>query len=362
MSIFPNKTAETKEDFIIRPDEWVLVTGATGFIGANVVESLVERGFRKVRCFTRVSSNLSGINALVNRYAGKAQIEVVSGNLLSRQDCLAAVQNVAVVYHLAMGTGQKSIPHSFLNTVVVTRNLLDAILESGSLKRFVNMSSFVVYTNREKPQGRLLDESCPMEDNPARRGEAYTYAKVRQDEIVMQYGREHKLPYVLLRPGVVYGPGKNALTGRVGIDTFGLFLHLGGSNTIPLTYVKNCADAIVLAGIRPGIDGETFNIVDDDLPSSKELLRLYKENVRSFNSVYLPKSVSYFLCLFWEKYSQWSDGQLPPQFSRWGWHVYWKKSRYSNEKLKKQVGWKQLVPTSQGLTNYFAACKGGNNA
>jgi nucleoside-diphosphate-sugar epimerase len=166
---------------------------------------------------------------------------------------------------------------------------------------------------------------------------------------------------VLLRPGVVYGPGKNALTGRVGIDTFGFFLHLGGSNAIPLTYVKNCADAIVLAGIRPGIDGEAFNIVDDDLPSSRKLLRLYKKNVRPFKSVYLPKPASYLLCLLWEKYAQWSGGQLPPQFSRWSWHVYWKSSTYSNAKLKERVGWKPRVPTEQGLKNYFAACKNGGN-
>jgi nucleoside-diphosphate-sugar epimerase len=200
-----------------------------------------------------------------------------------------------------------------------------------------------------------------MEDRPERRGEAYTYAKVNQDELVMQYGREHRLPYVLLRPGVVYGPGKNALTGRVGIDTFGFFLHLGGGNTIPLTYVKNCADAVVLAGLRPGIDGEAFNIVDDDLPSSRELLRLYKKNVRSFKSIYLPKPVSYLLCLLWEKYSQWSGGQLPPRFSRWGWHAYWKSSKYSNAKLKQRLGWKPLVPTEQGLANYLAACKNGGS-
>src|SRR5438874_10347596 len=51
------------------------------------------------------------------------------------------------------------------------------------------------------------------------------------------------------------------------------------SNTIPLTYVDNCADAIVLAGLKPGVDGEVFNVVDDDLPSSRRFLRLYKQNV-----------------------------------------------------------------------------------
>ena len=58
---------------------------------------------------------------------------------------------------------------------------------------------------------------------------------------------------------------------------FGIFLHLGGSNPIPFTYVDNCADAIVLAGLTPGVDGEVFNVVDDNLPTSRQFLRLYKQ-------------------------------------------------------------------------------------
>ena len=70
-----------------------------------------------------------------------------------------------------------------------------------------------------------------------------------------------------MRPGAVYGPGKSQLTGRIGIDTFGVFLHLGGSNQIPFTYVDNCAEAIILAGLVQGVDGEVFNVVDDESPN-----------------------------------------------------------------------------------------------
>src|SRR5262249_54849308 len=151
---------------------------------------------------------------------------------------------------------------AFMNSVLTTRNLLEASLEDHCLKRFVNISSFSVYTNRNKPAGRLLDESCPVELYPEDRGDAYTFAKVKQDELVVDYARKYNLPYVIVRPGYVYGPGNEAITNRVGIGTFGLFLHLGGRNPIPFTYVDNCADAIALAGLRPGIEGEVFNVVD----------------------------------------------------------------------------------------------------
>ena len=84
-----------------------------------------------------------------------------------------------------------------------------------------------------------------------------------------------------IRPGAVYGPGKAEIPGRVGRDLSGLFLHMGGRNLIPFTYVDNCAEAIVLAGLVKGVDGEVFNVVDDDLPTSRKFLRMYKQNVKT---------------------------------------------------------------------------------
>jgi len=346
----------TEEKFI-NIDDPILVTGAAGFIGSRVVRSLLDRGFRNIRCLVRNTGNIQGLREIIDRFGIPPQTEIVTGNLLSREDCSILARNAALIYHLAAGMGLKSFPDAFLNSVVTTRNLLDAVLEHKCLRRFVNMSSFSVYTNRKKPRWRLLDETCPVEDHPESRAEAYCFGKVKQDELVMEYGQKHGIPYVLLRPGTVYGPGKKAIPGRVGIDTFGIFLHMGGSNPIPLTYVENCADAIVLAGLKPGIDGEVFNIVDDDLPSSRRFLRLYKRNVKSFKSIYVPHALSFLFCYIWEKYSKWSKGQLPPVYTPREWAAYWKKTRYSNQKIKEMVGWAPKVPTAEGLRRFFESCR-----
>lgn len=338
------------DDFIIGCDDLILVTGATGFVGSRVVASLLGRGFRNIRCFTRSSKE-----------AHWAGVQLVRGNLLSRQDCIAATENASVVLHLAAGRGEKFYPDAFMNSVVTTRNLLDACVHHDCLKRFVNISSFSVYTNAPETQQGLLDETCPVEAHPELRGEAYCFAKAKQDEIVIEYAKKHSVPYVIIRPGVVYGPGNLAITGRVGIDTFGVFLHLGGSNPIPFTYVDNCAEAIVLAGLKKGIDGEVFNVVDDDLPSSRQFLRLYKQNVQRFASFYVPHAVSYGLCYLWEQYSSWSEGQLPPAFNRRRWRAFWKKTRYSNDKLKSRVGWRPRIPTEEGFRRYFEACRAGES-
>ena len=202
-------------------------------------------------------------------------------------------------------------------------------------------------------RGALLDETCEVESHPERRGEAYCYGKVKQDEVVLDYHKKHEVPYVIVRPGAVFGPGKVAITGRVGIDTFGIYLHLGGSNTIPLTFVENCAEAMVLAGTTEGVDGEVFNIVDDDLPTSRTFLQMYKANVKNFRSVSLPYWCSYFLSWLWEEYASWSHGQLPPAFNRHRASAEWKGNRYSNQKLKSLLGWFPRVPMNEALMRYF---------
>jgi hypothetical protein len=98
-------------------------------------------------------------------------------------------------------------------------------------------------------------------------------------------------------------------------------------------------------------------VVDDDLPSSSKFLRLYKRRVKDFSSIYLPHWASYTFCWAWERYSKWSEGQLPPSFNRRRWHALWKSSRYSNEKLKTRVGWKPTVSMAEGLDHYLESCR-----
>ena len=342
----------TDTNFMVAYSEPILITGSNGFIGSRVVATLLKYGYTNLRCFVRPSSNLTEIERIISSYKN-AKIDIIKGNLLSRDVCVRITEGVSLIYHLAAGRGEKSFPDAYMNSVVTTRNLLDSVLQIKNLKRFVNVSSFTVYSNNKIPRGGLLDELCELERQPHLRGEAYCYAKVKQDELLMEYGKKYDIPYVILRPGAVYGPGNKGITGRVGTGTFGIFLHLGGSNIIPLSYVDNCADAIVLAGLKKGIDGEIFNVVDDDLPTSRQFLRMYKKNVGHFKSIYVPHAISYFLCYLWEKYSQWSEGQLPPTYNRKVWASGWQGNTYSNKKIKTLLGWHPRVGFEEAAKSYF---------
>jgi nucleoside-diphosphate-sugar epimerase len=249
---------------------------------------------------------------------------------------------------------EKSFAGAFMNSALTSRNLMDAFLRYGQPKRFVNVSSFAVYSTLSLKRCDLLDESCPLEDAPQERFDAYGFGKLKQEELVKEYGSKYELPYVIVRPGYVFGPGKRDLSGRVGIGTFGLFIQVNGSNFLPLTFVDNCAEAIVLAGLRTNVDGEIFNIVDDELLTGRQFLKAYKKKVKSFRSIRIPYFAGYGLCSLWEQYSKWSKGQLPPAFNRRRCAAEWKGNRYSNQRLKDRLGWKPRVPMEKAMEAFLA--------
>jgi nucleoside-diphosphate-sugar epimerase len=190
-----------------------------------------------------------------------------------------------------------------------------------------------------------------LENHPEKR-DVYSHAKWRQEKLFRDYRTEHDLPLVIIRPGVIYGPGGGAMSARIGLNLFGLFLHLGDNNTIPLTYVDNCAEAIVVAGSAPDSIGESYNVHDDDLPKAKDYLQRYRREVEKLKYIPVPYEVMKWMSGMVERYNRYSKGQLPAIFTPYKTANLWKKHHFSNAKLK-ALGWKQIVGTEEGLARTF---------
>lgn len=340
---------------IIDKDELILMTGASGFIGSRVLNALMECGFTNIRCMVQRETDAEVLSEITSRYEN-ASVEIFQGDLLRKSDSQKAVQGVSVIFHLAAGFG-KSFRHIYKNTVLATRNLLDAATGEQTIKRLLCVSSFTVYSTGGLKKGGILDETCEVYTNPGLKGEAYCCGKVRQEEMVFDYNKRNGLPFVIVRPGYVYGPGNPEISGRIGVSKLNTFFHMGGSNAIPVSFVENCADAIVLAGLTGGVEGQVFNIVDDDQPRSSEFLAAYKKHVRPSRTVSMPKVVSYLLCAFWGSSAKMSGGRLPLTYNLYRWSDDWKGNVYPNRKLKEQLGWEQRVSLEEGMMRYFEYCR-----
>lgn len=327
----------------------VLVTGSNGFLGAALVRTLLERESETVSCLVRPGSSIARLTGLSSERA-----RIVRGELSSKAEAARLLEGVGTIYHLAAAmSGAPS--DMYLDTVVASKHLLEAVGELTNPPRLVLVSSFSVYGVADLPAGAVVDESTPLETRPEAR-DVYAQTKLRQERLFREYQERAGFELVVLRPGVIYGPTGGVLSGRVGLQFPGVFLHLGNQNLVPLSYVENCADAVALAGSAKEAAGEVYNVHDDDLPRAGEYLREYEREVKPLCSVPVPYPLLLVGSHLIERYHRYSRGQLPAVFTPYKTKSLWKRQRYTNQKLK-GLGWTQPVPTEEALRRTFEAAR-----
>jgi len=325
----------------------IVVTGANGFVGRALVRALARAGERQIRCLVRPGTPAERLAGL----AAEPGVELAPCRLDDPRRLREALAGARVVHHVA--AVKRGAPAVLVaGTVVASEHVFRAALEA-QVGRLVLVSSFSAVGVAGLRPGAVVDEQLALEPHPERR-DPYAFAKQRQELLAWQYARSG-LPLVVVRPGFVFGPGQELLGSRIGVSAFGLFLHLGGSNLVPLTYVESCADALVLAGAAPRVEGEAFHVVDDDLPTSAELLRRYRREVRALRGLPVGYRLLRQLSRLNAWYSARTEGHLPPVFTPYKVDSLWKPLRYSNAKAKARLGWTPGVPMAEALDRTFAA-------
>jgi nucleoside-diphosphate-sugar epimerase len=231
----------------------VCVTGGTGFLGTVLVRDLLARGI-PVRVLARPSRRADQLET--------QGAEVVCGGL-GDPDCIArAVEGADTVYHLAAKVDTPGRRADFLETNVAgTERVLTACLQQG-VGRVVYASSLAVYG--PVPNGQRIDENTPCDQSPQLR-DFYAQSKILADELAVTFARETTLPITILRPGIVYGFGKQLPVGLLGFTLGKTNFVFGNPNyRIPLNYVENLVDAMQVAVQSAGGQFQQFNLVDDD--------------------------------------------------------------------------------------------------
>ena len=327
----------------------ILVTGSTGFLGSALVEQLCASGTSHVRCFIRPHSDTTKLQHLQSKYPSTT-LEYVVGNLLSATDAMRATAEVDTVYHLAAEM-RGPAPSVFANTVLASKNLLEGIAKHN-VRRVVLASSICVYGLSALPRRAAVTEDAVLEKNPEKR-DVYTFAKVKQEYLFQQYRKRSPFELVTLRPGVIYGEGANALPSRAGLRLGNWVLEIAGKSQLPLTYISNCAAAVAFAGRRHVPEG-TYNILDDELPTVADYVRLYQLYTESIVRIRVCFSLAMLFACLLEEYRAHSKGQIPAVLTPYRLKSTWGGHTFSNEKIKK-VGWTPSVSTNDGILRALRA-------
>lgn len=233
----------------------VLITGATGFIGSHLAESLHAKGYQ-LRCLVRKTSNLHWIRHL--------PVEYVYGDLFDEQALNTAVKNIDYIYHLAGVTKAKSKEEYFKGNHLATKNLLEIVLSSHSnLKRFIHVSSQTAVG--PTLSGLSVDETTPFHPITT-----YGISKMEAEkECLALMG---KLPITIVRPPAVYGPRDKDVFEFFNTMNKGLQPMIGFNNkTVSLIHVKDLVDGMIVAGENPNGLHQTYFISSERFYNWKEV-------------------------------------------------------------------------------------------
>jgi NAD dependent epimerase/dehydratase len=235
----------------------VLVTGADGFIGSHLVETLVKAGV-EVRALCQYNSFSSW--GWLDRSVHAADIEVVLGDVRDPDQMRKIVAGVDTVFHLAALIAipySYQAPSSYIGTNVSgTLHLLQAALDSG-VERFIQTSTSEVYGT-----ARFVPIS---EDHPLQAQSPYSASKIASDALAYSFYSSFGLPVVIARPFNTYGPRQSA---RAVIPTV-ITQLLTGKRTLRLgaltptrdfNFVKDTCDGFVALARSCQVAGKTVNI------------------------------------------------------------------------------------------------------
>ncbi len=239
-----------------------LVTGASGFTGGYMVDHLLEKGYQ-VRALVRSSSQTAGLRA--------RQVDIFTGDILSRADLIRAMRNIDVVFHIAALYRAANQPDQAYWDVNVTgtENVLSAALESG-VKRVVHCSTCGVHGHVAKPPA---GETAPLEP-----GDIYQQTKVEGEKVANFYFREKGLPVTIVRPVGIYGPGDLRMLKMYRMIYHRKFIMFGSGNVLyHLTYVTDTVEGFRLAAEAPQAVGETYIIAGDTYFTFNEFARMIAE-------------------------------------------------------------------------------------
>lgn len=320
-----------------------LVTGATGTVGFNIVQSLIKRG-RTVRVLVRSIERAQAVLP--------SACEFVEGDICDYDSVKQAMQGCSVVHHAA-GLPEQWFrdPDIFTRVNVIgTQNMLRAALEH-SVAKFVYTSTIDVF---QAGRGEHYDEST-LDSNP--KGTYYERSKQQADHFVTQ-AIEQGLDAVFIHPAGVYGPGPD-IEHAVGLNDI---IHKSYHGQLPallpggfpLVYSEDVGEAHVLA--EQAQTGERFIVSERYLSLTEMVAEVYRElGMNKRLPIVLPTWLGKALASVGERVANVIN--KPPLVAKGEFHFLQWQAIPNGSKVQRELG-VRLTPFDEGLKHTISAMFG----
>jgi len=318
----------------------VLVTGASGFLGRGVVRRLARDGIA-VRALVRPGRALDG--GVAERF---------EGDICDDAAVAAAVHGVDCVVHAAARVETTGTWEEFAEVNVRgTRRILRAAAAAG-VQRIVHISSLSVYA--VPADGMTITEDSPYESESESRG-YYSRSKLAADRVALD-AAQRGAPVVVLRPGLLYGPGKRPPLARQSFNAGRFKLILATRHyPLPLSYVDNVADAVLLAVQSDRVAGQAFTIVDENVPQAEYVAEYRAASGETWQPMFLPVRVVATAALVLERAFRLLRRRSPVTY-----HQVCRATRgarFDCLRAQRLLGWHPAVTVHEGLRRTFDALR-----
>jgi 2-alkyl-3-oxoalkanoate reductase len=321
----------------------VLVTGATGLLGSHLTEVLVEHGER-VRALVRPDE------AVGARPLAHPSVEIYLGDMGDRASLERAVGGVDRVLHCAARTGPWGPQADYEATNVRgLQTLVDVALAAG-VRRFVHVSSITVHGNDVHG---TADETAPLrvEPNP------YSRSKVAGERLLERLIRDEGAPITIVRPGWIYGPRDVASFARfAALIQRGTMVLIGsGCNHLPLIYVRDVAEGLLLASAQTRAAGRAYLLVNDEPVTQHDYLAAIATEL----GVPPPRRrLPYRLALLAgtaaETVGHLTQQTSPPPVMRYGVQLLGAENRFAISRARHELGFAPQVNLAEGVRRSIA--------
>ncbi len=261
----------------------ILVTGAGGFIGSQLVEELLRKKY-KVKAFLKYSSSndLGWLKENKNK-----NLEIVYGDISDYDSVFEAFKNVNIVFNLA---ALISVPYSFKNPESFINTNVNGLINilracrhyKKKIKKIIQISSSEVYGNTINSKIKILSENLKL-----RSESPYAASKIAADHLAITAYRSDKTPIVVARPFNTFGPRQSL---RAVIPTIisqliknkNKKIKIGNINSSrDFVYVKDTVEGLIKLMNSKKVIGEVVNISSNNSYSIKEIINILSKYTKS---------------------------------------------------------------------------------